>query len=55
MSCFSSVHERVDECRVSCIGLYADVTEEVRDKSDEMFEKISRGEDSFNPTYFKFY
>ena len=36
------------DCRVSCTGLYADVTQEVRDRTDEIIEQFRRGEATIN-------
>ena len=37
-----------DDCRVSCTGLYADVTQWVQDKTDGILEQISRGEETLS-------
>ena len=46
--CLDSIPVTSGDCRVSCTGLYADVTQEVRDRTDEIIEQFRRGEDTIN-------
>ena len=48
--CLDSIPVTSGDCRVSCTGLYADVTQEVRDRTDEINEQFQRGEDTINVT-----